>query len=75
MAKLSLDQNTLQFTTALEFKHTINTKNFPQFLHMPESMAQEMLDEMTKHFFAQPITELLEKINANNSGTFVEVVL
>ena len=75
MAKLSLDQNTLQFTTALEFKHTINTKNFPQFLHMPESMAQEMLDEMTKHFFAQPITELLEKLNANNNGTFVEVIL
>ena len=67
--------DTLNFTTALKFKHTISTKDFPQFLHMPESMAQEMLDEMTKRFFAQPITELLEKLNANNNGTFVEVIL
>ena len=75
MAKLSLDQNTLQFTTALEFKHTINTKNFPQFLTMPSAIAQDMLDEMTKHFLKAPLEAILEDINYGNTGTFVEVIL
>ena len=75
MAKLSLDQSTLNYTTTLVFKHTINTDKFPEFLKLPEAHAQSMLDEMTKHFFAQPLTEILEEINAGNTGTFVEVIL
>lgn len=67
--------NIKTFTTTVQFKHTINTHNFPQFITMPESDAQEMLDSMTKHFFKQPLEAILEDINANNSGTFVEVIL
>lgn len=75
MAKLSLDQSTLNFTTTLAFKHTINTNKFPEFLTLPEAHAQSMLDGMTKHFFKAPLETILEKINAGNSGTFVEVIL
>ena len=67
--------DTKTFTTTVQFKHTINTQNFPQFITMPESDAQEMLDGMTKHFFKQPLETILEEINANNSGTFLEVIL
>ena len=67
--------DTKTFTTTVQFKHTINTHNFPQFITMPESDAQEMLDSMTKHFFKQPLESILEEINANNSGTFLEVIL
>ena len=75
MAKLSLDSNTLSYTTTLVFKHTINTNKFPQFLDIPESYAQSMLDGMTKHFFKAPLETILEEINAGNEGTFIEVVL
>jgi len=75
MAKLSLDQNTLNYTTTLVFKHTINTNKFPQFLILPEAHAQSMLDGMTKHFFKAPLEAILEEINAGNEGTFVEVIL
>ena len=67
--------DTKTFTTTVQFKHTINTQNFPQFITMPEADAQEMLDSMTKHFFKQPLESILEEINAHNSGTFVEVIL
>lgn len=75
MAKLSLDSNTLSYTTTLVFKHTINTNKFPQFLDIPESYAQSMLDGMTKHFFKAPLETILEEINAGNEGTFIEVIL
>ena len=75
MAKLSLDSNTLNYTTTLVFKHTINTKKFPQFLDIPQEHAQSMLDGMTKHFFKAPLEAILNEINAGNEGTFVEVVL
>lgn len=75
MAKLSLDKNTLNFTTTLQFKHTINTNKFPQFLVLPKAQAQSMLDGMTKHFFQAPLEEILEEINAGNEGTFIEVIL
>ena len=75
MAKLSLDQSTLNFTTTIQFKHTINTNAYPEFLSMPESEAQTMLDRMTKQFFKQPLEAILQDINAGNSGTFVEVIL
>ena len=75
MAKLSLDQSTLNYTTTLVFKHTISTDKFPEFLTLPEAHAQSMLDGMTKHFFKAPIEAILEEINAGNEGTFVEVIL
>lgn len=75
MAKLSLDSNTLNYTTTLVFKHTINTNKFPEFLDIPQAHAQSMLDGMTKHFLKAPLEEILENINAGNSGTFVEVIL
>ena len=75
MAKLSLDKNTLNFTTTLQFKHTINTDKFPQFLDLPQIHAQSLLDSMTKHFFKAPLEEILEEINAGNEGTFIEVII
>jgi hypothetical protein len=42
---------------------------------MPSAIAQDMLDEMTKHFLKAPLEAILEDINYGNTGTFVEVIL
>jgi hypothetical protein len=42
---------------------------------MPSAIAQDMLDEMTKHFLKAPLEAILEDINYGNEGTFVEVIL